>query len=348
MTEQFIQKSIDRWSKDSNLYRLDMHEWQVEISVLQTAIDSTLQKRSEAVVWHPDSNTKVNTVHILTDKCDIVFRMIDTMCDEVHFFTITEHEEWLNSCIQRIINAAEDNDTASLQSSFYMVTVAGGELKLSNEALPALKIDMELNYGVAVSSKYPELVLSLLDDQPGFYVLYGDTGTGKKHFIKSIIHSTAYDKTIIYLPGYLLADLASHDFISFLSSQRGSILIVEDAEDVLMHRKDIQSNSIVNNLLNLTMGLLANELGIKVLVSCNCTLNQLDKLLLRPGTITWQQEFKKLDSINATKLSKSLDINKEWKISANLAEIYANDVDKSHASTKKKPKRVGFKADDKD
>lgn len=348
MKEYFIDQSIQKWDQNQ-LFRLDMHEWSVSLADLKKGIDSNLESASESAVWHPDSKTEVSYMRIQTNKCDIIFRVIDNIADDVVFISSAQHQDWLSNSVKGLINQEKTiNNDITMESYFYMVNITNNDLSLSKEDLPKIDLQLELNYAKEINQAYPDLVRSLIDTNPGFYVLYGDTGTGKKHFIKSLIHAVGYDKTIIYLPGYLLADLGSPEFISFLSSQRQSILIVEDAEDALMYRKDVVSNGIVNNLINLTMGLLANELGIKVLVSVNCSVNELDKMLLRPGTITWQQEFKKLPSIMASKLSKHLDINKEWKIDASLAEIYANDVDKSFANTKKKPKRVGFKSDDKD
>lgn len=84
------------------------------------------------------------------------------------------------------------------------------------------------------------------------------------------------------------------DFISFLLKHQNAILIIEDAEKVLMSREQMNENSVVSTILQLTDGLFSDYLNIKIICTFNTSLDKIDKALLRKGRMIAYYEFKAL------------------------------------------------------
>jgi len=103
------------------------------------------------------------------------------------------------------------------------------------------------------------------DSKSGLYLLHGEPGTGKTSFIKSILSKV--DKKIIYISPAQTENLTSPQLIGMLMDYPNSILIIEDAETVLMKRQGDNSNA-VSNLLNLTDGFPADFMKLNII----CTL----------------------------------------------------------------------------
>jgi hypothetical protein len=103
-----------------------------------------------------------------------------------------------------------------------------------------------------------------------------------------------------------------------------SILIIEDAENVIRDRLDSgQKNQAVANLLNLSDGLLGDSLRQPIIATFNCEISKIDSALLRNGRLIVNHEFKKLPVDNAQKLSDRLGLKKEIVEPMTLADIYA-------------------------
>lgn len=141
------------------------------------------------------------------------------------------------------------------------------------------------------------------ENESGLFLLHGEPGTGKTSFIKTILSQT--DQKAIYLtPGYANS-LTSPQILSVLMDHPNSVLIIEDAESVLMKRQADNSNAI-SNLLNLTDGFPADFLKLKIICTFNTGLENLDPALLREGRLKGMMEFKKLSAAQAKKLAAYL------------------------------------------
>ena len=124
------------------------------------------------------------------------------------------------------------------------------------------------------------------------------------------------------MPPNLIGRIAEPVFLSFLLNHKDFILVIEDAEEILATRRDSNNPAAVANLLNLSDGILGDCVNVKLLVTFNCELKDIDPALLRKGRLKLQHEFKKLDSLQANKLFKFLNISYETKESMSLSDIY--------------------------
>lgn len=181
------------------------------------------------------------------------------------------------------------------------------------------EIDFNSNYN-ADFKDIDSLILKRLNEEngKGLALLYGKPGSGKTSYIRHLI--SKLDKRVLYMPPDMASELSNPGLIPFLSDIPNSILIVEDAENVLIKRQG-QHNQAISNILNLSDGLLSDCLKIQILATFNTDLSNIDDALLRKGRLIAKYEFGELTQDRVNNLSKKLGI-KFSKDSATLAEIY--------------------------
>jgi ATP-dependent 26S proteasome regulatory subunit len=120
-------------------------------------------------------------------------------------------------------------------------------------------------------------------------------------------------------------DISKPEFLTFLLTHPNSILLIEDAENIMRDRTEIKfdTSQAVANLLNLSDGLLGDAMHMQIIATFNCNLGAIDKALLRKGRLIANYEFGKLDVENAKILSEKLGLGIEHiSIPMTLAEIY--------------------------
>lgn len=163
---------------------------------------------------------------------------------------------------------------------------------------------------------------AIATDSKGLILLHGIPGSGKTSYIKHLITGTTKRK-LVYIPTHLASSLASPNFISFVKSELvNSVLVIEDAEQVLMSRESAESHKdAVANLLNITDGILGDALNILVICTFNTDVQNLDSALLRKGRLVIQYSFGLLTKDKTNALCQKLygkTVDKEL----SLAEIY--------------------------
>ena len=60
---------------------------------------------------------------------------------------------------------------------------------------------------------------------------------GKTHYIRYLIHEIE-EKTLIYVPPDMAKEISSPEFLPFLMQYQDSILIIEDAENIIKDRNE--------------------------------------------------------------------------------------------------------------
>ena len=204
--------------------------------------------------------------------------------------------------------------------------------------LNPVNVDLELNYGKEFLTVDRVLTDFIVSDKPGLVLLYGDAGTGKTFYIKSLINKT--DKMIVYIPASLINDLSRPEFVSFLLNHKNILFIIEDAEEIVTSRNDIRNSSAVSNLLNITDGLIGDAIKIQAICTFNTKIENIDSALLRKGRLIVEHKFKKLSIDNAQKLLDNLKIEHKATEPMTLAEIYNLKVNNFHKKEERGP--VGF------
>jgi hypothetical protein len=165
------------------------------------------------------------------------------------------------------------------------------------------------------------------DDKSGLVMLHGLKGTGKSTYIKYLVSSNP-EKKFVYVPASLISLLGEPSFGSFLTTLNNHIIVLEDCENVIRDRQTSNSmGSAVSMLLNMTDGILSDDLSIKFICTFNEDVKNIDSALLRKGRMISKYEFTNLEINKANELLKELDIEATTDKPLSLAEIFHYDDD---------------------
>jgi hypothetical protein len=200
-----------------------------------------------------------------------------------------------------------------------IITVNSGSLELKSLPLKPTKLDLELYYNddfLAVDALIRER-LNRQDDK-GIVLLHGLPGTGKTTYLRHLVGSL--QKKVLFLSPSVAGNLMNPEFIDLLIDNSNAILVIEDAENIMMDRK-INSDSSVSNLLNLSDGLLSDCLNVQIICTFNSNLNLIDAALMRKGRMIARYEFGKLHISKAQRLSDRLGFRNIINKPMTIAEI---------------------------
>jgi ATP-dependent 26S proteasome regulatory subunit len=143
------------------------------------------------------------------------------------------------------------------------------------------------------------------------------------------------------MPTGIARNLESPELISLLIENPNSVLVIEDAEDLLTSR-ETNLNSGISMLLNLTDGLLGESLGIQVICTFNTKIENIDKALLRKGRLMAMYDFKPLTPQKANNLLNELKADKTYTHHPmTLAEIF-NTQQEDFDLSKARKQKIGF------
>lgn len=156
------------------------------------------------------------------------------------------------------------------------------------------------------------------DKDKGIVLLHGLPGTGKTTYLRYLIGKIK--KRILFVSPSIAGDITSPDFVQLLVNNPNSVLIIEDAENVIMDRK-ISNNAAVSNLLNISDGLLADFLNVQIICTFNSSLTLVDSALMRKGRLIAKYEFGKLGIEKAQRLSDHLKLQQTITKPMTIAEI---------------------------
>jgi len=183
-----------------------------------------------------------------------------------------------------------------------------------------------------------EINLVVTKNNKGIVLLHGIPGSGKTTYLRYLIGKIR--KRVLFLSPGVAGNLTSPDFIGLLMNNPNTVLVIEDAENVIMDRRQ-HTGSSVSNLLNVSDGLLSDCLNIQLICTFNSTLSLVDSALMRKGRLIARYEFGKLSITKARRLSRHLGFDTDIDRPMTIAEI-ANPNEKDHAASRIEV--IGFKS----
>ena len=260
---------------------------------------------------------------------------------EAKDFTITclfnpkeDSEKILKWVVDDVIKIPEYKKLKRNKGYLNILVKINNDFRLQQKEIICPEIDFDLNYNPDFRPIH-ELIIEKLsvDLSKGLVLLHGKAGAGKTTYIRYLI--SKLKKQIIYIPPNMTNVLSDPELINFFIANSNSILVIEDAENILMKRA-YNSTQAIANILNLSDGLLSDCTNIQILCTFNMDILNIDEALLRKGRLIAKYEFKELESEITEKLSKKLGVNIKGKHT--LADIY-NATDKSF---NKKRDKIGF------
>jgi hypothetical protein len=219
-----------------------------------------------------------------------------------------------------------------------LIVSVRNKLELKPMEIKRTKLDLDLFYNEDFKD-VDQLIrkrLGKMKDK-GIVLLHGLPGTGKTTYLRYLI--SKIKKRVLFLSPSIARDLMNPDFIELLLNNPDTVLVIEDAENVIMDRKR-NAGSSVSNLLNISDGLLADFLNIQVVCTFNNSLTLIDEALMRKGRLIAKYEFGKLSAAKAQRLSDHLGFKTVINKPMTVAEI-TNQHEKQHAAPRMEV--VGFR-----
>ena len=224
-----------------------------------------------------------------------IFARIENNVSESYVLYDNHNEEELASFVEKLLEfyvAPEEE-----KNNLYTIASANGMFSLIKQNISEKKLegfDIEKQYNddfIKEDVKIEKFIND--DDRSGLVILHGEKGTGKTTYIRHLINAHP-ERKFVFVPSNLITMLGEPSFGSFLLSLHNHIIILEDCENAIRDRKATGSSSAVSLLLNMTDGLLSDDLGIKFICTFNEDVKNIDPALMRKGRLVSKYEFKPL------------------------------------------------------
>ena len=252
------------------------------------------------------------TIIILDNHCLLEFT--DYFCQVLHNNTQMNFLEEVDNIVSQF---REKQRRQPREMNLIIRTSGGYELK--SLEIKRTKLDLDLFYENDFSET-DGLIRKRLGRKKdkGIVLLHGLPGTGKTTYLRHLIGRIK--KKILFISPAVAAGLLNPDFVQLLIENPDSVLIIEDAENIIMDRK-LDAGSAVSNLLNISDGLLADCLNVQLICTFNSPLAMIDSALLRKGRLIAKYEFGALSVVKSQKVSDHLGFKTTISFPMTIADI---------------------------
>ncbi len=271
-----------------------------------------------------------NAVIILNKNC--VLELDDNWCEILHD---GKNAEFVQSITDVILQFKERQRRQPLEIN--LIVQSRNTLELKAMEIKRIKLDLDLFYEDDFKA-IDETIRKRLNQKKdkGIVLLHGLPGTGKTTYLRYLVGKIK--KRVLFLSPTVAGNLMNPEFIELLIDNPNTVLIIEDAENIIKDRKYNESSS-VSNLLNISDGLLADFLNVQLICTFNSPLTMVDSALMRKGRLIAKYEFGKLGIGKARRLSAHFGFGRMIHQPMTIAEI----ANPNEMEQKEKTEVIGFR-----
>jgi hypothetical protein len=263
---------------------------------------------------------------VTLNKCSVYYSAQDSLEDIKKFV----NELW--NCFPKL---QEEEKAARVG----LIKYSNGEYYTSFSDIRKTTVNIEENYNDDFLPVHKDIVDFLNQRESGLILLYGSFGSGKTNYIRHLCSNIAKDYVIV--PNSVASRLGDPDFISYITSCRDYVFILEDCEQLLMDRTDNPWNNAITTILNMADGLLSDIVNIKFICTFNADVDKIDPALLRKGRCFAKYEFGDLCEEKVAALDAKYQLSLPEIKPMTLAEVY-NAEKRDYSEETKKPRKIGF------
>ncbi|HYH15522.1 MAG TPA: AAA family ATPase, partial [Flavisolibacter sp.] len=251
------------------------------------------------------------TFFILKNNCIV---QLDDFCEILHDGT---QGEFIDRCTTLMNQFRERKKRDPFEVNLIVKGSYGLELK--SMEIKRTKLDLDLFYEDDFK-EIDSVIQKRLNQKndKGIVLLHGLPGTGKTTYLRYLVGRLK--KRVLFLSPNVASNLMDPDFIDLLIDNPNTIVIMEDAENIIMDRR-ASGSSAVSNLLNISDGLLADFLNVQLVCTFNSSVTMVDSALMRKGRLIAKYEFGKLSVSKAQRLSNYLNFERSIDRPMTVAEI---------------------------
>ena len=273
------------------------------------------------------------TVIVLHNRC--VIELDEGYCEILHD---GKQEALVNQITGILKKYRERNKRQPLEINLIVRNSSG--LDLRDMEIKRTKLDLGLFYEDDFAT-VDGLIRQRLNKKKdkGIVLLHGLPGTGKTTYLRYLVGKIR--KRVLFLSPSVAGNLMDPDFIELLINNPDTVLVIEDAENIIMDRK-YNSSSSVSNLLNISDGLLADFLNVQLVCTFNSSLTMIDEALMREGRLIAKYEFGKLSVEKSQRLSDHFGNTIRVTKPMTIAEI-SNPHQVNQNQSKPKTEVMGFR-----
>jgi hypothetical protein len=327
-----------------------------DLGAVTIFITKTFNDKNETVRVHyfkvKDSFLLVNLVSSKEASCFPDNEFENKFVKVAYNLTVLHTTESVCTEIHNVIS--DSRLTAVIKPSVSIISRDSNGYYLNDIVLETpICMDLDLHYGDGFELFHETLLeTKLLTTNKGISLLNGKPGTGKTYYINRLIYDLkkTSKKKIILVPANMVSYILEPEFNTFLLDivnsfhfdyddeeieledeeideiKEGIILILEDAEPILMKREMSGNSQATSNILNLTDGLLNNIFKIQIIATYNTDDNNIDKAILRDKRLVAKRTFNELSLDDTIRLMKHLGFETEGVDKGmTLAQIYSVD-----------------------
>lgn len=207
----------------------------------------------------------------------------------------------------------------SMPQEINLIVKGDDGLELKSMDVKRTKLDLNLFY----EDDFIEIDATIRkrlnkNNDKGIVLLHGLPGTGKTTYLRNLV--SRIKKKVMFLSPGMAGSLTDPNFVQLLIDNPNSVIVIEDAENILMDRR-MNSSNAVSSLLNISDGLLSDFLNVQLICTFNSSLTMVDSALMRKGRLIAKYEFGKLSVEKSRTLSQHFGYDQPINEAMTVAEI---------------------------